>query len=253
MYRLLALSGLLFLGACASVDVAPGPVASAAPFMPSGMQVDAPQGYVDMCGRDAALCDDRSAVQASQVEAPQGEARLTPASWNGAPEAAMPEAAPDMAADQQMALLNRVNLYVNGNVAQRTDMQTMGVEEYWRRSGVGMGATGDCKDIAIEKRLQLIQHGYPARNLFYAIAFRSDIGLHAVLVARTAMGDVVLDNRTPYIVSWTQAPYVWVKRQSRSDPSVWALVNGPSAPEGQMRVASLDMNAADSFASAQAR
>ena len=69
--------------------------------------------------------------------------------------------------------------------------------------------------------------------LFYAIAYRSDIGLHAVLVAHTARGDLVLDSRSPRIIPWREAPYTWVQRQSQSEAFVWAMVirsNVPSAP-----------------------
>ncbi len=254
MLKLIALSGLLLLGACASVDQGPR-VTAQGPFMPAGITVDAPVGYADMCRRDASLCDDAAIAAAApaQAQAPvmtpaadradEAQPKMTLASWSPeTPLAAQPlaQTQPSLDDTQRTALLNQVNRMVNGAVAQRTDMQSFGVEELWRPSGVGPGATGDCKDIAIEKRIQLIQHGFPARDLFYAVGFRADIGLHAVLIARTGAGDVVLDSRTPYIVGWGEAPYLWVKRQSRTDPALWTLVGGPQPATQGVNVAALD-------------
>jgi len=248
--------------------------------MPSGMIVDAPQGYVEMCQRDATLCATPTAATPTEPPAqvlpasvamapaapeasvfgPDGRAQLTPISWTPAVTPPSPPAAPmsahaDLAAPMtdpaKLEMLNRVNRFVNGAVAQRRDINVYVVEEYWRRSGAGLGASGDCKDIAVEKRLELIQQGFPPADLFYAIGFREDIGLHAVLIARTEAGDVVLDSRTPYVVSWSDAPYIWVKRQSREDPQVWALVNGPPQPVAPLRVAALDLNTGAAIAAAQ--
>jgi predicted transglutaminase-like cysteine proteinase len=275
MFRLIGLLGLLSLGACASIE-APSRVASQSPFMPSGIQVDAPQGYIEMCQRQPDLCGASAELAATSdglaaraeagdsVATQEGRATLSPANWSpgDAPVAPNPAVftAPKVMADDaaqplsfaaRMDLLNRVNRFVNDNVRQRTDQATYGVEEYWRPSGIGRGATGDCKDIAIEKRLELIRAGFPDRDLFYAIGYRQDIGLHAVLVARTASGDMVLDSRSPYIVSWSAAPYLWVKHQSRRDPAVWVLVNGPSAEAPDMTVAALDIGAGKGLASDQ--
>ena len=139
----------------------------------------------------------------------------------------------------RLRMLESVDRYVNGNVRQATDMEVYGVEEYWNRSGVGRGARGDCEDIAIEKRLQLIDQGYPPDDLVYAVVYRRDIGLHAVLVAHTEIGDLVLDSLGSQIVLWNHAPYTWVKRQSVDDPSVWNLVDMTRADQPKLRVARL--------------
>jgi predicted transglutaminase-like cysteine proteinase len=120
-----------------------------------------------------------------------------------------------------MKLLNAVNRYVNGHVRQMTDWQAFGVEELWRRSGTGAGAVGDCEDLAIEKRYELIAAGVPANRLRFAVVFRSDVGLHTVLVVHLETGDMVLDNRTPWVDSWQRAPYQWIAIQSAADPMRW--------------------------------
>ncbi len=206
-----ALSAALSLGACAS---APGsqaldgrtmgsPMASAA-AMPMGPAVAPPKGYVAMCRDQPQLC-----MEAASAAAPAAPASLAPA--------VLPE--------DQVDLLRQVNLRVNSRVRQMTDLRAFGVQGLWTRAGQGdFGAAGDCKAIAVEKRVELEAAGVPAKALFYAIAYRGDLGLHAVLVAHTARGDMVLDSRNPRIVAWNEAPYTWVQRQSQDEAFAWSMV-----------------------------
>lgn len=175
-----------------------------------------------------------------------GAPQLSPAAWTpsaGAVSAAADEAngPPEPPLAVRLKMLGAVNRLVNSRVRQVSDWDNYGVEEYWTRTGIGTGAAGDCEDIAIEKREQLVSAGYPERDLFYAVAYRSDLGLHAVLVARTEMGDLVLDSRTPYVAPWYEAPYVWIKHQEPGRPSSWSV----AAPRpAQAQWASLDNRAA---------
>lgn len=135
-----------------------------------------------------------------------------------------------MSSAERKKMLDQVNRSVNSRVRAVTDMARYGVDELWNRTGMERGAAGDCEDFAIEKREQLIARGYPTKDLFFAVAFRVDLGLHAVLVARTDDGDFVLDNRSAYVTPWAKAPYIWVKRQSQEDPMVWGLVDDSTPP-----------------------
>lgn len=149
-------------------------------------------------------------------------------------------------------MLDQVNRAVNSRVRAETDMARYGVEELWNRTGMERGAAGDCEDFAIEKREQLITRGYPAKDLFFAVAFRVDLGLHAVLVAHTDEGDFVLDNRSAYVTPWAKAPYIWVKRQSQDDPMLWGLVDdsAPVARAREVQVAALSPELIQTAASA---
>ncbi|MDY0957281.1 transglutaminase-like cysteine peptidase [Sphingomonas sp. CFBP8993] len=131
---------------------------------------------------------------------------------------AKPTALPESALK---ALLKQVNHHVNSRVRQRTDAEIYGVGELWRRSGDGKGAVGDCEDLAIEKRAELIDGGFPPDRLAFAVVYSRASGLHTVLVARTDVEDVVLDGRSPYVVGWTKAPYSWLSVQSMHDPMLW--------------------------------
>jgi predicted transglutaminase-like cysteine proteinase len=135
---------------------------------------------------------------------------------------AIPTALPETALK---VLLKQVNHHVNSRVRQRTDAEIYGVGELWRRSGDGNGAVGDCEDLAIEKRAELIDGGFPPDRLAFAVVYSRASGLHTVLVARTDVEDVVLDGRSPYVVGWTKTPYSWLSVQSMNDPMLWYAPN----------------------------
>jgi len=309
--NLLGLASLLMLGACASTE-GPTGLSTASPFVPTGVAVDAPAGFMQMCETSPDLCAAPAAktvmaaneaqaqqkplamqvvpavfdgpaqstglLQAAYVRGPSPsflindqdaasqsgdrflrnpEANLTPA-VDIAPiesaDSAEPKAdAPVLAQADRMKLLDQVNRRVNGSVRQVTDFQVFGSGDHWRRSGVGPGATGDCKDLAVEKRMELIEQGFPAQDLFLAIVFRADLGYHALLIAHTDAGDMALDSRSPYVVPWKQAPYIWVKRQSREDPTAWSLVAGPPAGYADLRTVKVSQIASNSLAPIQPR
>ena len=50
---------------------------------------------------------------------------------------------------------------------------------------------------------------------------------HAVLLARTSRGELVLDNKTDDIRLWHETAYRYVKRQSITDPNRWVSVGDP--------------------------
>ena len=195
----LALAMISTLGACAQERAEISSLQLSGPVlgygqMPEGRPVAAPRGYTDMCGREAALCG-----------RPAMDAAFAPAL-------------------DRVDLLDAVNRRVNGATRQVSDELAFHKDEYWRPAGAGFGAKGDCEDIAIEKRLELQRAGVPDSDMFYAVGYRRELGLHTVLVARTRGGDVVLDSRTPYLSAWGAAPYVWVSRQSSADPRSWHAV-----------------------------
>lgn len=119
------------------------------------------------------------------------------------------------------SMLRDVNRIVNRRVLQVNDIDLFGEAEHWQRAGTGPNAAGDCEDIAIEKRFELIAAGFPKDRLFFAVAYIPSVGLHTVLVARTGKGDVVLDNRTGAIRRWNATPYTWLGIQSVANPMIW--------------------------------
>ncbi|MET1755186.1 transglutaminase-like cysteine peptidase [Novosphingobium sp. RD2P27] len=128
-----------------------------------------------------------------------------------------------------MALLKKVNSRVNRHVRQVSDYDVLGTDERWDRPGSGREAVGDCEDLAIEKRMQLVEAGFAPNALFYSTVYKHGFGLHAVLIARTEQGDVVLDSLSPHIIPWNKAKYSWLRVQSTEDPTVWRRIGAPVA------------------------
>jgi len=113
--------------------------------------------------------------------------------------------------------LLQVNATVNGNVVPVTDEQLYQVAEFWTYPQ----GYGDCEDIALEKRRELIDAGWDPSTLLMAVVREANGNGHAVLMVRTDRGDLVLDNQDGMILVWTDTAYQFVKRQSQSNPSQW--------------------------------
>lgn len=182
-----------------------------AAFITTGAKVSAPRGFVAMCREGGALCDSRALAKPSSApDYPAQPEQPILAGDNGASD---------------LKWVGRVNRSVNARVIQLTDIQMFGRGELWRRSGIEKGARGDCEDLAIEKRLQLIEQGFPADRLFFAVVYQTQVGLHTILVARLADGDYVLDSRTPYVERWSSVPYSWVSIQDPRNIMNWHMLD----------------------------
>jgi predicted transglutaminase-like cysteine proteinase len=168
-------------------------------YMLTGDDVAAPSGFADMCRRDPDSCMPSGLVRTSG-----SSVRL------------------DAVND---AALQRVNRDVNDAITPAEDKKVYGVAEMWIDPLAGLGPTakarGDCEDYALAKRDRLLALGWPPEALFLAVGYHPQFGLHAVLIARTDRGDMVLDSRTPWINVWTDTPYIWVKRQLAANSAAW--------------------------------
>jgi predicted transglutaminase-like cysteine proteinase len=171
------------------------------------------------------------AIVVDEAPAPVALADATQAAAETVPvapvEVVADPAAPKLAllSDPPRALLDTINRRVNAKVRQQSDQATYHAEEVWNRPVVSGGLlSGDCEDLAIEKRQELIAAGVDPKSLTYAVVYRGDIGLHVLLVASTSEGDLALDSRTPWIEPWSKVPYIWVKRQVAADPTQWVMV-----------------------------
>ena len=147
-------------------------------------------------------------------------------------------AKPVSVGDPSQALLDTINRRVNGMVRQQSDWATYHVEELWNRPiAQGGFLAGDCEDIAIEKREELIEAGVDPKRLFFGVVYRHDIGLHVLLMVSTERGDLALDSRSPWIEAWNKVPYIWVKRQLAENQREWVMVAPAGAGPAPMRVA----------------
>lgn len=234
-----------------------------APVMPAGEKTEAPIAFLEMCIRSPVDCSfdqeparlvgasARAAAELRLARASaiklslaasvrRGGARgqaapaviaafdnalaAAPAASPVAPAAGAAASGPSAPADLDQAL-STVNDRVNRVMKMRSDRSLYGVDDYWVAPiASGLAPAGDCEDFALEKRRELIAAGVDARLLYLAIATTSWGEMHAVLVATTKDGDMVLDSLDPRILRWDRTPYRWVARQSAADPVVWLSV-----------------------------
>lgn len=111
-----------------------------------------------------------------------------------------------------------VNNAVNRDIVPVTDLELYQVEELWAYPDDGYG---DCEDIALAKRRQLIAAGWEPSTLLMAVVRENNGNGHAVLMVRTDRGDLVLDNQDGMVRVWIETPYQYIKRQSQQHAAVW--------------------------------
>lgn len=117
--------------------------------------------------------------------------------------------------------LKAVNNTVNVSIVPERNTEGLAGEKWLINP-----ASGDCNDYAVSKRSQLLARGWPTRALLLSEVVTSWGEHHLVLVVRTSMGDLVLDNMTPQIRAWARAPYQWVRIQTPKNPNYWASLGG---------------------------
>jgi predicted transglutaminase-like cysteine proteinase len=127
---------------------------------------------------------------------------------------------PQAVTDLTQALWNQlvgVNDEVNADVIQVTDEDQYQVAEFWTYPN----GYGDCEDIALEKRRELISDGWNPSTLLMTVVRQADGEGHAVLTVRTDRGDLILDNQDDRVLVWSATPYQYLKRQSQLNSSQW--------------------------------
>jgi predicted transglutaminase-like cysteine proteinase len=116
-----------------------------------------------------------------------------------------------------------VNSGVNASIIQVTDEEQYRVAEYWTYPD----GFGDCEDIALEKRRELIADGWNPSTLLMTVVRQQNGEGHAVLTVRTDRGDLILDNQEGEIRVWSETPYQYLKRQSQLNPAQWVSLVDP--------------------------
>lgn len=113
--------------------------------------------------------------------------------------------------------LSAVNRQVNQGIKQVNDDKDVEFGDSWEVAN----GEGDCEDIALAKRKELIRLGWSPRSLRIAVTRTAAGEGHAVLVVRTSKGDLVLDNRSDVVKNWQKADLIWLKIQSADNPRLW--------------------------------
>ncbi|MFM9937956.1 MAG: transglutaminase-like cysteine peptidase [Hyphomicrobiaceae bacterium] len=125
----------------------------------------------------------------------------------------------------RMSELDAINRHVNRTIIATSDLELYGETERW----VIPKTHGDCEDYALLKRQLLMARGWPASALLMTVVRDEKGEGHAVLTARTAQGDFILDNKVDDIKAWHKVPYAYVMRQSYIDPRVWVSLDPKDA------------------------
>jgi predicted transglutaminase-like cysteine proteinase len=211
-------AALLTLGGCASQNLVTGTILPAGSLdsgnhatpaalalqapMPETGEAPPPPGFIGFCIR---LPD-----QCKTPEGAPGQLTLTAQGWQ---------------------TLVQVNQHVNDTIWQEEDIKHYGRAEYWT---IPTDGYGDCEDIALAKRKELIDAGMPVPALRIAVVVTPRQQNHAVLTVSTDRGDYVLDSLRDDIRPWSQAGYKWIERQDAARSSGWASLE----PEPTYSVAS---------------
>ena len=190
-------------------DAASAHISTASPFMRTHGQANPPYGFVQFC--------DSFPKECVTGDATDGRFDATP---------------------ERLAELDAVNTNVNTAIEPVTDQELYGVPEWWAipKLQADGGGKGDCEDYALLKRQILIKRGWPVSSMLMTVVRDEKGEGHAVLTARTAQGDFILDNKATDVKLWSKTSYKFVMRQSYLNVKVWmsldskeTLAPGPMA------------------------
>lgn len=137
---------------------------------------------------------------------------------------------PQIATDALFEDLRRINKEVNKDIRYKTDRELYDRADYWTViDGEGFG---DCDDYALTKIKRLVKEtNWKRENLSIAACYVEDSRGrpgegegHAVCVARTNIGDYVLDNRYPDVKAYHLLPYKWIMMEDYAN-KCWVKIN----------------------------
>ena len=95
---------------------------------------------------------------------------------------------------------------------------------------LGSDGRGDCEDYALTKQKKLMEMGFSVRALRLAVVDTPQREGHVVLTVVTDRGDYVLDNRSPWVLPWRKADYIWFKRQDPDHALAWVQLDPRPGP-----------------------
>ena len=113
---------------------------------------------------------------------------------------------------RDLRALDQLNRRINARIEAREDF-----DDVWNPQAT----SGDCEDYALAKRAALIATGWAPSQVLIAVVDDPYGDPHAVLIARTSKGDLVLDNLTDRIDRWDESRLRFHARQSARLPAMW--------------------------------
>lgn len=185
------------LGLCAllagALFTAPEARAAEGAFIPSVAVSSPPSGARELCQQYSWACSSKRSVKLSS--------------------------------QQEMNIVKNVNRRVNATTREITDQSQYRTQERW---ALPTSLGGDCEDFALLKKRDLIKAGIDPSKLLIATVLDTSRTPHAVLVYRSAGGDLVLDNLTNRIKPWSSTRYLFLRMQDPKQPRRWVGVYGRS-------------------------
>ncbi|MCL6282161.1 transglutaminase-like cysteine peptidase [Ruegeria sp. 2012CJ41-6] len=170
-----------------------------------------------MMGSSAGAADPRFLKPSANFPAPSGASNLCRIyAW-----ACAATRGKRLGAAREYELVRRVNQQVNAATRDVADRRQYDIEEKW---ALPTRLGGDCEDFALLKKRDLIRIGLDPRKLLLATVLDSRRNAHAVLVYRSAQGDLVLDNLTNRIRPWRATGYIFLRMQDPRQPRNWVGV-----------------------------
>lgn len=125
---------------------------------------------------------------------------------------------PGQSSASEMRVVTEINRRINRQFRQVSDESQYRQPERW---ALPTRRGGDCEDFALIKKRELIRSGVAPARLLLATALDRKRRSHAVLIYRSAAGDLVLDNQTDRIRGWRETGYVFLRMQDPRDPRRW--------------------------------
>jgi predicted transglutaminase-like cysteine proteinase len=123
--------------------------------------------------------------------------------------------------------IQKINADVNDAIRMLADKKHYGRAEVWT---IPTDGRGDCEDYALTKQKKLMEMGFSVRALRLAVVDTPQREGHVVLTVVTDRGDYVLDNRSPWVLPWRKADYIWFKRQDPDHALAWVQLDPRPGP-----------------------
>lgn len=117
-----------------------------------------------------------------------------------------------------VTVIHRINKSINRQIREVSDRSQYRKTDYWT---LPSSLRGDCEDIALLKKKDLIKAGIAPERLLMATVLDRQRRGHAVLILRTSSGDYVLDNMTNRIKPWSDTGYTFLRMQNPKAPRKW--------------------------------
>jgi predicted transglutaminase-like cysteine proteinase len=130
--------------------------------------------------------------------------------------------------------LAKVQSEVLGKVRWASDLDTMKVADFWANAGETLQrGAGDSEDIAIVEMQALKAAGFNPRDLYISIGRERQVGAHIVLLARTADGFTVLDDKIGHPMA-TRDDHIFTPVLTVGDGKSW--IHGRRISGGGIRL-----------------